>query len=64
MKCNVGKTDRLIRFIVGIIILFLGFYYGSLWGLVGIIPILSALFRFCPAYVPFGITTCKEKGER
>ncbi|HOJ52129.1 MAG TPA: DUF2892 domain-containing protein [Syntrophales bacterium] len=61
MKCNVGTTDRMIRFFVGIIILFLGLYYSSWWGLIGFIPIISAILRFCPAYVPFGISTCKEK---
>jgi len=60
MKCNVGKTDRLIRFILAFIIFAAGIYYGSWWGLLGLIPLTSAITRFCPAYVPFGISTCKE----
>jgi hypothetical protein len=58
MKCNVGKTDRIIREVVGLGIIVAGLYFKSWWGAVGLIPLLTAIFRFCPAYVPFGISTC------
>ena len=58
MKCNVGKTDRLIREVVGLAILAAGAYYRSWWGLVGLVPLATAIFRFCPGYLPFGISTC------
>ncbi len=58
MKCNVGKTDRIIREVIGLAIILAGFYFKSWWGAVGLVPLLTALFRFCPAYVPFGISTC------
>ncbi len=61
MKKNMGSTDRIIRFIIGIVILALGIYYGSWWGLVGLIPIITAFVNWCPAYLPFGISTCKTK---
>ena len=58
MKCNVGKTDRLIRESVGWAILAAGAYCQSWWGLIGLVPLATAIFRFCPAYLPFGISTC------
>lgn len=60
MKCNVGPADRLLRIVVGVVILGLGYYYKSYWGLIGIIPILVAIIRWCPLYVPFKISTCKD----
>jgi hypothetical protein len=39
MICNVGKTDKIIRWIIGIVIAAFGLYYKSWWGLLAIIPI-------------------------
>ena len=61
MKHNVGKADKVIRIILGIIIGIVGYYYKSWWGLVGIIPLLTAFLNFCPLYPIFGISTCKKK---
>ncbi len=62
MKCNVGKTDRWIRIILGVILLIIGFYYQSwLWGIIGLIVLLTGIFRFCVIYKLFGISTCDEK---
>ena len=59
MKCNVGGVDRMIRIIAGVVIILLGFYFQSWWGAVGIIPILTGTLRWCPAYIPFGLSTCE-----
>lgn len=59
MKCNVGKTDRLLRIIAGSILIIAGIYFQSWWGAIGIIPIATGLLRWCPAYMPFGIKTNK-----
>ncbi len=59
MKCNVGGTDRMIRIVAGVVIILLGFYFQSWWGAVGIVPILTGALRWCPAYVPFGFSTCE-----
>lgn len=59
MKCNVGGTDRMIRIVAGVVIILLGFYFQSWWGAVGIVPILTGTFRWCPAYIPFGFSTCE-----
>lgn len=61
MKCNVGATDRLVRIIVGVIVLLLGFYFKTWWGLLGLIFIVTGLLRFCPLYVPFKISTILKK---
>lgn len=59
MKCNVGGADRMIRIIAGVVIILLGFYFQSWWGAVGIVPILTGALRWCPAYIPFGFSTCE-----
>jgi Protein of unknown function (DUF2892) len=61
MKTNVGKTDKSIRIILGIIIAAAGIYYQSLWGLAAIVPLVTAFTGFCPLYNLFGINTCKTK---
>lgn len=63
MTCNMGTGDRIFRGIVGIGVLAAGFYFHSWWGLVGLIPLGTALVRWCPAYVPFGFSTASRKGE-
>lgn len=69
MTANLGSFDRLFRAAVGLILLFAPllnlpaiwssatFAYGSMG--VGLVLILTALFRFCPLYRVFGISTCK-----
>lgn len=65
MKTNVGSTDRILRIILGVVIIAVGFYYQSWWGLVGIVPLATAFMRWCPAYLPFGISTCKtDSGKK
>jgi len=58
MKPNVGGLDRIFRFVVGAAIVLAGLYFKSWWGLIGIIPLATATFRYCPAYGPLGINTC------
>lgn len=62
MKSNVGSIDRLLRIILGLTIAIVGVVFDSWWGLVGIIPLGTGLFQFCPLYLPLKITTIK-KGE-
>ena len=61
MKTNIGKADKTVRIIIGVVILALGFWFKSWLGLIGIVPIVTALIGWCPAYLPFGINTCKTK---
>jgi hypothetical protein len=60
MKTNVGSSDRVIRFVLGAIIIALGFYFNSWWGAVGVIPIITGLINFCPAYNLMGLSTKKK----
>ena len=64
MNLNVGGIDRILRIIAGLVILGAGYYFKSWWGLVGIVPLLTATFRFCPAYLPIGLNTCGVKSEK
>jgi hypothetical protein len=59
MKQNIGSTDRVFRVVLGLAIIAFGLIYQSWWGLVGIVPLITATVRVCPAYIPFGISTCK-----
>lgn len=61
MKCNVGRTDRALRIVAGLVLI-----AGSLgtqhWFIaaIGLVPLLTGLLRWCPAYVPLGINTGKK----
>lgn len=60
---NVGNLDGGIRVVVGTIILLLGVFYQSWWGLLGLIPFLTGVFHWCPLYLLFRWNTaccCEE----
>lgn len=57
---NVGKTNKIIRVIISLLILGAGFAFKSWFGLIGIVPILTAVFGRCGLYYPFKINTVKE----
>jgi len=60
MKKNIGTSDKWIRIIVGIFLLSLIFWGPeTLWGLIGIIPIVTGFVNFCPLYALLGLTTSK-----
>ena len=60
MQCNVGKTERVLRVVAGVGILAAGAFYGSWLGLIGFVPIFTGSTGWCPAYIPFGISTVKK----
>lgn len=60
MKSNVGGIDRTIRIIFGTVVILLGIYFKSWWGIVGVVPILTGLMNFCPAYSLIGVSTKKK----
>jgi len=67
ISLNIGTVDRMIRVIVGCALILLA-YSQQLAGaaeiagyVVGAIAILTGLFRFCPAYMLFGIDTTGSK---
>ena len=63
MKKNMGTADRTIRAIMGLGILGAGYYFKSWWGLIGLIPLGTAFVSFCPAYLPFGLSTLRQRAK-
>ena len=61
MKKNVGTADRIIRIVLGLAIIGVGIGWKSWWGALGIVPLATAAIGWCPAYLPFGISTCRPK---
>jgi hypothetical protein len=62
MKTNMGKIDRILRAILGIGLISLAFVGPQTpWGWIGVIPLITALVGWCPAYIPFGISTCPKE---
>jgi hypothetical protein len=64
MKQNVGGIDRALRIVLGIVILSLFFVLDQdkrWWALLGAVPLLTGLIGWCPAYLPFGASSCPAK---
>jgi hypothetical protein len=64
MQSNVGGFDRVLRIVAGLILLtFAAVYQGDerWFGLIGVVPLLTGLFRFCPAYRLIGVNTCRAE---
>lgn len=67
MKKNMGNTDRLVRFIIALVVV--GLYLTNIIsGVLGLallvfagVFILTGAISFCPLYAPFGINTCPTK---
>jgi hypothetical protein len=64
MKANVGRTERTIRVIVGVVILGVGMAYQSWWGAVGVVPLATGLTGWCPPYALLGISTCSASAAK
>jgi len=59
MQSNLGTIDRVLRIVVGIILIALVFVGPQTpWGWIGVVPLITALIGFCPAYRLFGLRTC------
>lgn len=59
---NEGGLDRLLRIVVGLVVLALVFVGPKTpLGWIGVIPLLTGLIGFCPAYRIFGISTCSTR---
>ena len=58
MKCNVGGIDRILRIVVGLALIALALTGTvGVWGWIGIVPLATGLFKFCPAYTLLGVNT-------
>jgi|UniRef100_UPI004047EC21 hypothetical protein len=61
MQMNVGGIDRVLRILVGLVLIALAATNTvGLWGWLGLIPLATGVFRFCPAYPILGISSCKK----
>lgn len=64
LATNEGTADRVIRVMIGLALLSLVFVGPqSLWGLVGVVPLLTGLAGTCPLYSLLGINTCPLKSR-
>jgi hypothetical protein len=60
IKPNLGSIDRTIRVLAGIGLLALVFVGPQTpWGYLGLVPLLTGVVGFCPAYCPLGLSTCR-----
>ncbi len=64
MKSNVGGVDRVLRIVLGLVLIGLA-ATGTVgwWGWLGIVPLATGLVGWCPPYAIFGISTCKMKAR-
>jgi hypothetical protein len=66
MAANVGGIDRMLRIVVGIVLVSLFFVLegnARYLGLLGLVMLATGIFRFCPAYTLLGVNTCPmQKG--
>jgi hypothetical protein len=62
MNSNVGGMDRMARIGAGVVLLALA-ATGTVgaWAWIGVVPLMTGIFGWCPAYLPFGLSTCKMK---
>jgi len=63
MTQNVGGVDRILRIVIGLVLIGLAATEAiPAWGYIGVVPLLTGLFRFCPAYSIFGCKTGSSGG--
>ncbi len=64
MTSNVGGIDRILRIVIGLGLIALVFVGPQTpWGWIGIVPLATGLIGWCPAYLPFGISSCPRSNK-
>ncbi|KAI3597545.1 putative membrane protein (plasmid) [Cupriavidus necator H850] len=59
MQANVGTIDRILRIVIGLVLIGLAATGGiGAWGWIGVLPLLTGIVRICPAYSILGVKTC------
>ena len=61
MKANVGTIDRVLRIVVGLALIGVAVSGVSVWGWIGVVPLVTAVIGWCPPYALLGINTCSAK---
>ena len=67
MERNVCAADRVLRIVLGLVVLSLLLLLDGpvRWiGLFGLVPLLTGAIGWCPAYGLFGINTCRRAGGK
>ena len=60
MKKNVGRVDSALRIIIGLVLMVLAFTNQiGVWGWIGVIPLVTGIFNFCPLYALLKLSTAK-----
>ncbi|ODU53544.1 DUF2892 domain-containing protein [Thermomonas sp. XSG] len=60
MKTNVGGVDKWLRIAVGLLLIVWAATGGPVWAWIGVVPLATGLFNFCPLYALLGFNTCKR----
>jgi type IV secretory pathway TrbD component len=60
MTQNVGGIDRILRILAGLVIIGWGLYAQNWLGAIGLVLLVTGLISWCPAYLPFGLSTRKS----
>jgi hypothetical protein len=58
MRTNVGMIDRVLRAVVGIVLIAWALLGGPVWAWIGVVPLLTAAVGYCPLYAVLGVRTC------
>ncbi|EPX76078.1 YgaP family membrane protein [Salipiger mucosus] len=61
---NVGKLDRILRILVGALLVLAFFMVEGQWSwlyLIGIVPLVTGLLGSCPLYAMLGVSTCPRQ---
>jgi hypothetical protein len=62
MNVNEGAIDRAVRVIVGLALISLVFVGPqTAWGWIGVVPLLTGVVGWCPAYTLLGVSTCPKR---
>lgn len=65
MTTNEGTVDRVLRILVGLGLLSLVFVGPQTpWGWIGVVPLITGLIGYCPAYSLLGLSTCPLKPKQ
>ena len=62
MKANIGGIDRILRIVVGLVLMGLAYNHTiGVWGWIGVVPLATGAVGFCALYSMLGINTCPTK---
>lgn len=65
MKVNAGTVDRTLRIILGLVLIGLAATGNiGVWGWLGVVPLITGVAGYCPAYSMLGIDTCPGSRQR